>query len=196
MNWTPSTQDKGVKPRSLELRGSLDPRGSPFETLYESEFAYVWHSLRRLGIRDADLPDLSHDVFVKAFSSFAEYDPARPLRPWLFGIALRVASDFRRLARHQREVFGRSLDRPDQARNAAERIEATEDRQLVLKILDELEISRRVVFVMHELNGHSVREISDALEVPLNTVYSRLRLAWLDFGRRARRLKLLEVCHE
>jgi RNA polymerase sigma-70 factor (ECF subfamily) len=192
MSSTFPTQVKGVRPRSLVVRGAFEPGAATFDALYDSEFVYVWNSLRRLGIRDADLPDLVHDVFVKAFRSFAQYDPARPVRPWLFGVALHVSSDFRQLARHQREVLGKSLERADDTLSALGRLEANEDRLLVLEILEGIEANRRVVFVMRELNDHSVREIAEALALPLNTVYSRLRLAWLDFGKRARRLRLLK----
>jgi RNA polymerase sigma-70 factor (ECF subfamily) len=191
-----STQVEGVKQRSLVLRGRLEQGDSSLEGLYDSEFIYVWNSLRRLGIRDADLPDLTHDVFVKAFSSLHEYDKQRPLQPWLFGVAFRVAMDFRRLARHRREVFGKKHECADDGPSASEQLEAAEGRQRVLEILEGIEASRRAVFVMRELNGHSVREIAEALSIPVNTVYSRLRLAWIDFGRRARRLRLIEISHE
>jgi RNA polymerase sigma-70 factor, ECF subfamily len=180
-----------VEPRTLlherEDRLGLDA----FESVYASEFLYVWNSARRLGVADADLPDLTHDIFIKAFRSLAEYDPARPLRPWLFGIAVRVVSDFRKLERHRREVFGQPAEGVDPAPRATDVLEAADDRRLVLTILNEMKLNRRAVFVMHELNGHSVREIADALGIPLATVYTRLRLAMLEFGRKARRSRLL-----
>ena len=43
--------------------------------------------LRRLGARDAD--DIAQETFVFAWEHMARFDSARPLRPWLFGIAWR-----------------------------------------------------------------------------------------------------------
>jgi RNA polymerase sigma-70 factor (ECF subfamily) len=180
-----------VKPGTLLPQRDVKPGLAAFQSVYASEFLYVWNSARRLGVPEADLPDLTHDIFVQALRSSREYDPARPLRPWLFGIALRVVSGFRRLERHRREVFGQSLEVADAARGATEGLEAADDRRFVQAILDGMKLNRRVVFIMHELNGHSVREIASALGIPVPTVYTRLRLATLEFARRARRSRLL-----
>ena len=85
--------------------------------VYDEHFDYVWHTLRRLGVRAADLEDLAHDVFVAFHRTRATYDPSRPIRPWLFGIAFRVSSDHRRRARHRYEVVA-ERDTPDASRPA------------------------------------------------------------------------------
>ena len=149
-------------------------------TIYRSEFAYVWNTLRRLGAPLPDLEDLAHDVFVVVHRHLGEYDPARPLRPWLFGISLRVVSDFRRLGRNLREVPGERLEPVDAAPTPHERMEATEARALLMKALEVLDLDRRAVFVRHELDEVPVPEIAAELAIPLNTAYSRLRLARAD----------------
>ncbi len=149
-------------------------------TIYRSELAYVWKTLRRLGAPLPDLEDLAHDVFVVVHRHLGDYDPARPLRPWLFGIALRVVSDFRRLQRNLREVPAERVEPVDAAPTPHERMEGTEARALLMKALDALDLDRRAVFVMHELDEVPVPEIASALSIPLNTAYSRLRLARAD----------------
>jgi RNA polymerase sigma-70 factor (ECF subfamily) len=52
-----------------------------FQDCYRREFSYVVHTLRRLGVRSAELEDVAHDVFVALYRHFDERDPARPLRP-------------------------------------------------------------------------------------------------------------------
>jgi RNA polymerase sigma-70 factor (ECF subfamily) len=140
----------------------------------------VWKTLRRLGAPLPDLEDLAHDVFMVVHRHLGDYDPARPLRPWLFGIALRVVSDFRRLQRNLREVPGERVEPVDGAPTPHERMEGTEARSLLMKALDALDLDRRAVFVMHELDEVPVPEIASALSIPLNTAYSRLRLARAD----------------
>jgi RNA polymerase sigma-70 factor (ECF subfamily) len=170
------------------------PPGVPdFRALYDSEFGYIWNSLRRLGVPEKDLEDLAHDTFMTAHRRLSTYDPARPIRPWLFGIAFRLASDFRRQARHQYELSSSEEegndDRPDDARLPDELAEASQARRQVLEALETLDIDRRAVFVMYELDGHPVPEIASALGIPLNTAYSRLRLARQDFAASVRRLQ-------
>ena len=138
----------------------------------------MFHTLRRLGIRDRDLEDVTHDVFVVVHRKLDDYDASRPLRPWLFGIAHRVAADYRRLARHRREVFDEQTDRiPSPRADVEADAQKREARTIVLAALDQLEPQRRAVFAMHEIDGFSMPEIAEALNIPLNTGYSRLRLA-------------------
>jgi RNA polymerase sigma-70 factor (ECF subfamily) len=159
------------------------------KALYAAEFGYVWDSLRRLGVRGADLEDLSQEVFVRLFRNFASYDPSRPLRPWIFGIALRVASDFKRLAHRRHEII---QEPPETEHDAATPYEATEARQkqrLVLDALERVELDRRAIFILHDLESRPVPQIAEALGVPLNTCYSRLRLARNDFTAAVRALQ-------
>ena len=159
-----------------------------FETLYRAEFPYVWHTLRRLGVRDRDLEDLAHDVFVVVHRRLADYDPTRPLKPWLFGIAFRVAAGDRRRARVHAEIPSDAVDVAADVPGADDQLAARQDRQLVLDALAALDLDRRAVFVMHDIDGHAAPEIAAAVGIPLNTVYSRLRLAREKFAAAVRRL--------
>lgn len=144
-------------------------------------------SLRRLGIAPADLEDLAHDVFMTVFRRLHTYDPARPIRPWLFGIAFRMASDFRRLVRHDREVpIASAPERSDDAASPDEAASQTQDRQLVLNALAKVNPARQPVFIMHDIEGLPMPEIAHALELPLGTAYSRLRQARLEFTEAVR----------
>jgi RNA polymerase sigma-70 factor (ECF subfamily) len=116
------------------------------------------------------------------------YDPARPLRPWLFGVALRVVLDHRKRVRRRREVPS-DEDRVDPRPLADHLVELSQESQLVMRALDTLDLQRRAVFVMSELGGHTMPEIAETLSVPLNTAYSRLRLARQDFESAVRRLQ-------
>ena len=158
-----------------------------FRATYEAHFRYVWHSLRRLGAPDRDLEDLAHDVFVVLYRGREQYDTARAIKPWLFGICFRVASDYRRRARHRFEVQAEHEAVADGALPADEQMAERQDKQLVLDALGTLEIDRRAVFVMHDLDGHPMPDIAAALGAPLNTCYSRLRLAREQFTTAVRR---------
>ena len=154
-----------------------------FRRLFEAEFGYVCRSLRRLGVRAADLKDVAQELFVTVYHRLPEYDSVRPLRPWLFSFALRFAANYRRLMRNRGHVSDDVLHR-----NAA----ATQDveaRDLVLRALGELDFDRRAVIVMHDLEGFAAPDIAGELGVPLNTVYSRLRLGRSEFRSAVERLQ-------
>jgi RNA polymerase sigma-70 factor, ECF subfamily len=149
--------------------------------IYEAELAYVWESLRRLGVRDADLEDLAHDLFIALQRRLPDYDPARPLRPWLFGFAYRVASDYRRSSRVRLEVAAVPPEVADGRPGAEERLAAREARDLILRGLGQLTLEQRAVFALHDLDGYSIPEIAEVLDEPVNTLYSRLRAARAQF---------------
>ena len=73
---------------------------------------------------------------------------------------------------------------------ADEAIEAFQARVLVDRALEALDFDQRSVFILHDLDGHSIPDAAKLLEVPLNTAYSRLRLARARFAAAVRRIKL------
>lgn len=163
--------------------------GVSFDALFEREFSYVCRSLRRLGVKESDIDDLAQEVFLNVHRHLPEYDAERPLKPWLFSFAYGAAANYRRLARHRVErhesddAFASSNDGPEQA------LENARARDLVLRILSSLDGDRAAVFVMHELDGFAAPDIAEALKIPLNTVYSRLRVAREEFAAAARRVQ-------
>jgi len=142
---------------------------------YQRELDYLLRTLQRLGVAATDLEDLAHEVFLVLRGSWQEYDAARPLRPYLFGIAFRVASSHRR--RHWREVAFGEVDGPDLAPAPDKAFESEQARALVLSALQHVPLARRVVLIMHELDDVPMRDVAAMLRIPLFTAYSRLRKA-------------------
>ena len=177
--------------RVVEGAAVATPAACPpadFRAVYDAGFRHAWHTLRRLGVAERDLEDAAHEVFVVVHRHLATLDARRPVKPWLTGIAWRVASDERRRARHRREALGVPVEAPHPAPPPDLQLEAAEARSLVHRALQHLDMDRRVVFVMAELDGATAPEISESLGIALNTVYSRLRVARERFARAVRRL--------
>jgi RNA polymerase sigma-70 factor (ECF subfamily) len=161
-----------------------------FRVVFEEELDYVWTSLRRLGVDSRDLEDVAQEVFVAVHRHWQEYDPVRPVRPWLFAFAARCASDWRRLARHRVEVVAVAPDeRATGAPGADEVLESTRDRQLVVAALAQIDGERRAVFILHDLDECPMKEVTRVLGIPLFTGYSRLRVARQEFTAAVRSLR-------
>jgi len=156
---------------------AADPPGA-LQGWYREHLAFVFRSLERLGVPASDLEDLAHDVFVVAHQRWAAFDSSSPVRPWLFGIAVKVAAGAQQRAWRKREVpsdtYPELADRQPLPDAQAEREQL---RRKLLRALDMLDLDRRAIFVLHDLQGVSVPEAAHALGVPLNTAYSRLRAA-------------------
>jgi RNA polymerase sigma-70 factor, ECF subfamily len=177
---------------SQSLHPIVDHASRPpldFPALYKDHFSYAWKTLRRLGVHERDLADITHDFFIVVLRALPQYDRTRPIKPWLFGIAFRVVSDYRRSPRVSRELLREAPEVPDVDLPADDRLAAAQARALLLRALEELDLDRRAVFVMHDLDGQAVPEIASALAIPLGTAYSRLRLARVDLAAAVKRLR-------
>lgn len=149
-----------------------------FAAVYRDHLEYVWRTLRRCGVATKDLEDLAHEVFLVVHRRLADYDRARPMRPWLFGIAYRVASDHRRkVARRSEDAEGAELPASD----ASPELQAVQRQavELAHRALAAIDDEARAVFLLAELDGVAVTEVAHSLEIPVNTAYTRLRRARL-----------------
>lgn len=156
-----------------------------FELVYARYFRGIWRTLRRLGVTAAQLDDATQDVFIVTYRRLADFD-GRSLRGWLYAIALRVASDYRRgAARRQALPLPESL--PTLAPDPARASELNESVRVLHLLLGELDEAKRAVFVLGELEELSAPEIAEALGVNLNTVYSRQRAARSEFDAALKR---------
>lgn len=179
---------------ALTVDGGLHQVLPTFAEVFRSELTYVWNTLRRLGIPTRDLEDVSHEVFVVVHRQLQGFDASRPLRPWLFGIAYRCASSFRRRAGYRREALG--VEGPGEPTATAplpdEHMEREQRRALVWKALDTLPLDRRAVVVLHDFEGATAGDIAASLEIPVRTVYSRLRVAREELAAAMRELRAKE----
>jgi RNA polymerase sigma-70 factor (ECF subfamily) len=157
--------------------------------LYDEYLAFVWRSLRRLGVDATDLEDAAQDVFLVVHRRLGTFEKRGSIKTWIFGIAIRVAKAYRRRsARHKPELsgdgslFACARCTPEQL--SANR-QAAKQVQLVLNGMNE---DQRVVFVLAELEHLHAAEIATALHISANTVYSRLRLARAAFEEGLNRL--------
>jgi RNA polymerase sigma-70 factor (ECF subfamily) len=163
--------------------------GPSFRDLFDAEFSYVWNTLRRLGVREADVLDQAQEAFLIVHSLLPDYDASRPVRPWLFAIAYRIACRYRSLARHKHEVHTDApYEQVDPAPGVDQKMEADEAREVMLEAVQGIDLPRRAVFIMSELEEQSMADIASALQIPVNTGYSRLRLAREDFEKAANRI--------
>lgn len=165
----------------VDVSESERPTGSgldAYDAIYEREHEYVWRTLGRLGVPVSELADATHDVFVVLWLRWGNVDLARPIRPWLFGVARKVAATVRR---KQQEIIDAEVPTVEDARVA--------QRDLLWRALAAIDEDRRAILILHDLEGHTGAEIAEMLNVPVNTVHSRLRLGRADLVEAVRRLR-------
>ncbi len=153
-----------------------------FERVYEEHFDFVWRSARRLGVVDEALDDVAQEIFLVVHRRLAEFEGRSSLRTWLYAIARRVVSDHRRSARRKRPhtPLPETLSSAATPHGDAVRQEAA---AILHAFLGSMPDEQREVFVLAELEQMTAPEIAEATAAPVNTVYSRLRLARQAFER-------------
>jgi RNA polymerase sigma-70 factor, ECF subfamily len=166
----------GPMPLSVARAPELDAA-----LFYDAHFDFVWRSLRRLGVLESSLDDATHDVFIVALRRQHEFRGESSIRTWLFGIAWNRARELSRQRRRRpEEPLPECLVVPTAA-TQEQAVLAREAFDLLYAALNELSEHRRDVFVMVELEEMTVPEVAAITSAPVNTVYSRLRLARADF---------------
>jgi len=151
--------------------------------VYEACAKLVWRNLRRLGVPETAIEDAAQDVFLVVHRRLQEFEGRSALRTWVFGIVLRVAARHRRRARGvaQREApVSRELIDALTAPGHESPFERTlrqEASEFLREALAEMDDERRALLIMVDLEQTSVAEAAEALEVNINTAYSRLRAA-------------------
>ena len=157
---------------------------------FADELDYVYRTLRRYGVRAVDAEDVAQEVFLIAWRRRGDFDTSRPLRPWLGGIAFKLAHQY-----HQRRVPTLVEDNGEELAEAQTTAppelepEALDARALVLRVLARLPERYREVLVAHELDGTPVEEIAARWRVPRFTLYTRLRRARQAFAEEVRRIQ-------
>lgn len=150
----------------------------------------VWRYIGRCGVRGAAREDLLQEVFLKIHAAAASYQPARPLRPWIFTIA---ANTVRNHVRDRRDDVEVPLERIVDSRAAPgaglERQAAADETLGWLEgAIASLPLAQREVLLLVSVEGLALAATADLLGLPLNTVKTRLRRARLALsGALARR---------
>lgn len=165
------------------------PEAARIQRLVEAYHRFVWCSLARLGVDECDVDDASQQVFWVAARRLERIEPDKE-RAFLFGTAVRVASDYRRAKRRRKEVsegeMGLQIDPKANPEEVADNREAL---MALDAILDAMPEELRIIFVLYEIEEMQMSEIAQWLEIPQGTVASRLRRAREDFHLRAQRLQ-------
>jgi RNA polymerase sigma-70 factor (ECF subfamily) len=162
-----------------------------FAEVYRAHFRFVWRTLGRLGVREADLLDVTQNVFLVVHRQLAAFEGRSELTTWLFSICRLVVKDYLRSASIRLEVLvdvGELSKRAGTSESPLRRLDSEDLGRMLESVLDKLPEKLRVAFVLFELEEMSGEDIARLLDVPVGTVRSRLRLAREAFQREVKLL--------
>jgi RNA polymerase sigma-70 factor (ECF subfamily) len=175
-------------PQAAARSGPPDDRS--FARLFAEHAAVVARVLRRMGVPDADLEDVTQEVFVVVYQRWQEFRGDSSLRTWVYGIALRKAMSHRR-RKHVRDSLPLREEHLSSGAPGQQRaLERGEQRQLLSTLLGKLDDKKREVFVLFELEQLSMADVSQVVGCDIKTAYSRLYAARSEVQAAVRRRQL------
>jgi RNA polymerase sigma-70 factor, ECF subfamily len=170
-----------------------------FVDVYQETFAFVWRTARRLGVMDSAVDDVAQEVFVTVYRRLDQFEGRCSVKTWVFSILMGIVRNYRRSRRRKgaAEPISAAVVDPelleDRAADPLEQASRAQAGRMVHKLLDEMTEDKAIVFVLAELEGLTVPEISELIGANVNTVYSRLRAGRKEFDQALGRVRAREA---
>ena len=181
------------------VRLALEQNQAAFIVLYTRYHIGVKSHISRYVSQKEDIEDIALESFQKAFSQIGTYNDEYKFSTWLYRIARNTAFDH--MSRHDRErnnlpttsineEIAELKELPAMMHNPEEDIINQQEYDKWLTNIEKLKDDYRVVAKMNLIDNFGYKEISEALELPLNTVKTKIRRA------KAQLLKMMEYSDE
>ena len=153
--------------------------------VFREHYDRIWRLLRSLGVPSDRVDDAAQQVFLVYAQRQRDVVPGSE-GSFLYGTALRVARNLR-LARIREVPADVEETPPVEPVGADELSDQKRARELLDRILGDMEADLRAVFVLYEVEELTVPQIAGLLDVPLGTAASRLRRAREQFASMVKR---------
>jgi RNA polymerase sigma-70 factor (ECF subfamily) len=170
------------------LSNSRDDRSSPaaeapaappsFDEVYETYFGFVWRNVLNRGVPVSAVDDVVQEVFMVVHRKLSGFEGRSSLRTWLAGVVRRVVVDHvRKRGNAPAGDEPLAVESMSQARGPGEELDAKAAARLLDELLAGMPEAQREVFILHEIEELTGREIAETVGANENTVYTRLRAA-------------------
>jgi len=165
---SPASSNTGVSDEQLMLAFSQGS-SETFTELFSRYKQPIYGFFRRRVSEPAHAEELTQETFLALLRAATRYQPRALFRTYLYAIGFKILRAYRRKAAFRSTFFGHRNSAPDPSRQ-----DATESALWVRRAVEKLDPVDREVLMLREFEQLSYAEIADLLQLPLNTVRSRL----------------------
>ena len=158
--------------------------------------------LRRFLNRQDLVEDAFQETFLQLYSSRGSFDPARPLRPWLFTIAANKARDALRKQQREATTSIGTMAEPDEVSiddvlntiasydvTPLDELNQSESAAKVREVIANMPENLREILILAYFDQFSYKHMADMLGIPIGTVKSRLHTAIVYFTKKWKNLR-------
>lgn len=184
---TPTTESSGTQVAQPSPSSAISP--PTFDDVYDTHFAFVWRNVLNRGISTSSVDDVVQEVFIVVHRKLPEFEGRASLRTWLSVIVRRVVADHVRKRGNAPAGDPLEEDRASGAPGPGETLEKKAAVAVLDGLLAEMPEAQREVFLLHEVEELTGREIAEAVGTNENTVFTRLRAARRIFKEGLARLR-------
>lgn len=174
----------------MSLATSVPSRPDAVEQTVRAERQRLLDFIRRRVRTREDAEDIIQEVFYQLVASYSVTEPIEQLTAWLFAVARNKIIDWYRKRRPESLGEGAGLALEEALLDPSPSPDRMYARALLWakleEVLEELPEKQRTVFVQHELEGKSFKEIAGETGESINTLLSRKRYAVLYLRDRLR----------
>ena len=161
------------------------------DELFRAHMRDVYRVVARLlgpGASEADLEDLTQQVFLAAHRGWKNYRGEGKPTTWLYGISSRVVCGYLRSRKRQRRLREALEACPVEMLQASDadpeaQVANREQLRVVWRVLMNIKVKKRLVYILYELEGQSGADIAQALDIQEATVWTRLFHARRELAR-------------
>lgn len=158
--------------------GHLMAERPSFADVFAQNLRFVWRVIAAHGVRPGDVEDATQEVFLTVHRRLDDWDPERgALRTWLYGITVRTAANYRRLAHVRREQPTESPVHEASHHDPSDAIDQQRALARLHAALAEIAPEKRDVLVLFDLEEIAMKEVAEILGIPVKTAYTRLYAA-------------------
>lgn len=172
------------------VKKAIDGDTAAFEEIYRLTSGFVFNVALRIARRHADAEDITQEVFVKTHKNLRQFGFQSSLKTWLYRITVNTA-----LSRCRKNTGAANAMAKYKNHLATEPtfipfpdpVHKKDNESIVAALLAKLDPDQRVCVVLREMEGFTYDEIAEILNVPMNTVRSRLhraREALMEFAKK------------
>ena len=145
------------------------------ELIFKEHSNYIFRVVLFLTKSKELADDITQETFIKVFEKYHTYDTSKPIKPWIYKIALNITRNIVSRTKQLNNIDElpgiSSLDLVE--RN----ILKSEEEKVLWNEINNLSLKSREVIILHFYSEMKLKEISDCLGIPLGTCKSRLNLA-------------------